>query len=150
MAIFLLVGLVLFVPALLFVAFTYLPEDWDPAADPAGLGELIDFFLPLLLLEIGLLVVAMALYYVYYVELMFRSGQTVGKKVMSLRVVPLDPAGTLTRAMAARRYLVQIVAGTLLPGLVYLDGLWQLWDKPYQQCLHDKAADTVVVKAATR
>jgi hypothetical protein len=27
-----------------------------------------------------------------------------------------------------------------------VDGLWQLWDKPFQQCLHDKAAGTVVVK----
>jgi len=27
-----------------------------------------------------------------------------------------------------------------------VDGLWQLWDKPFQQCLHDKAAGTVGVK----
>ena len=35
------------------------------------------------------------------------------------------------------------VVEALLP---WLDGLWQLWDKPLRQCLHDKAADTVVVK----
>jgi hypothetical protein len=29
------------------------------------------------------------------------------------------------------------------------DGLWQLWDKPWQQCLHDKFAGTVVVKVST-
>ncbi|MEU3454082.1 hypothetical protein ABZ671_10820 [Micromonospora sp. NPDC006766] len=28
------------------------------------------------------------------------------------------------------------------------DGFWQLWDKPWQQCLHDKFAGTVVVKVA--
>jgi hypothetical protein len=33
-----------------------------------------------------------------------------------------------------------------VPGLYYLDGLWQLWDKPYQQCLHDKWPRTGVVK----
>ena len=29
-----------------------------------------------------------------------------------------------------------------------VDGLWQLWDKPYLQTLHDKAAQTVVVKVS--
>ena len=33
-----------------------------------------------------------------------------------------------------------------MPFLSYVDGLWQLWDKPYQQTLHDKAAKTVVIK----
>jgi hypothetical protein len=33
-----------------------------------------------------------------------------------------------------------------VPFLSYLDGLWQLWDKPYLQCLHYKFAQTVVVK----
>jgi uncharacterized RDD family membrane protein YckC len=89
---------------------------------------------------------SMTLSYVYYVELMFRSGQTVGKRVMKLHVMPLDPrAGRLTRAMAAQRWLVAHVA-SIAPGFVWLDGLWQLWDKPYQQCLHDKFARTVVVK----
>jgi uncharacterized RDD family membrane protein YckC len=50
--------------------------------------------------------------------------------------------------MAAKRYLVENVGGTLVPFLFYLDGLWQLWDKPYQQTLHDKFAQTVVVKVA--
>jgi RDD family len=27
-----------------------------------------------------------------------------------------------------------------------LDSLWLLWDKPHRQCLHDKVADTVVIK----
>ena len=33
-----------------------------------------------------------------------------------------------------------------MPFFSYLDGLWQLWDKPFLQTLHDKAAQTVVVK----
>ncbi len=67
---------------------------------------------------------------------------------------PLADFGTrllarrLTRGMAAKRYLVENVAGMLVPFLVYLDGLWQLWDKPYQQTLHDKFARTVVVKVS--
>ena len=56
------------------------------------------------------------------------------------------PARALTRQMAFKRYLVQHVATILVPGLNWIDGLWQLWDKPYRQCLHDKFAETVVIK----
>ena len=33
-----------------------------------------------------------------------------------------------------------------VPFFSWIDGLWQLWDQPYRQCLHDKWAGTVVVK----
>jgi uncharacterized RDD family membrane protein YckC len=99
-----------------------------------------------LTLEVGLFVFVLAATYVYTVELMYKSGQTVGKRVMKLRVIPLDPADRLTRGMAAKRWLVQSVGGVVLPLFTYLDGLWQLWDKPYLQTLHDKAAQTVVIK----
>ena len=107
-----------------------------------------DFIGPLLLIELGLILAVLVIYYVYNVELMYRSGQTVGKKAMKVRVVPIDPAATLTRTMATKRYLVESVAGLLIPFFIYLDGLWQLWDKPYQQTLHDKFAQTVVIKVS--
>ncbi|WP_433536016.1 RDD family protein [Micromonospora sp. CA-249363] len=115
--------------------------------DPATF--LIDFFLPLLLFEIGIFVVLLGLYWLYHVEYLKRGGQTLGKKIMKLRVVPLDPTRTLDRRMAGRRWLVQYLACSLVPGLSYADGFWQLWDKPWQQCLHDKFAATVVVKVAS-
>jgi uncharacterized RDD family membrane protein YckC len=99
-----------------------------------------------LALEAGLIVLVMAVTYLYTVELMYKSGQTVGKRVMKLRVIPIDPALRLTRGMAVKRWLVQFGAGSLVPFFSYLDGLWQLWDKPFLQTLHDKAAQTVVVK----
>ncbi|AGL21332.1 RDD family protein [Actinoplanes sp. N902-109] len=107
-----------------------------------------DFFLPMLFLEGALFVVMLIVTYVYHVELMFRSGQTLGKKWLKLQVVPIEPGGTLTRTRAAKRYAVEFVAATFVPLLSYLDGLWQLWDKPFQQTLHDKAAGTVVIKVA--
>jgi uncharacterized RDD family membrane protein YckC len=139
--------MVLTVPALLIFFFTMIPD--LTRTNPDGTlaqPNFFEFFGPLLLLELGLVVVAMILAYVYYVEMMFRTGQTLGKKVMKVRVTPIDPAATLNRGFAARRYLVQFLAGGFIPGFSYLDGLWQLWDKPYQQCLHDKFAKTVVVK----
>ncbi len=40
-----------------------------------------------------------------------------------------------------------MVGGTVIAGGLFLllDDLWPLWDKPWQQALHDKAAKTVVV-----
>ena len=84
--------------------------------------------------------------YVYEVELMFRSGQTLGKRIMKIQIIPIDPAAQLTRGMAVRRVLIQYGVGGFVPFFSYLDGFWQLWDKPYRQCLHDKWANTVVIK----
>ncbi|MFR9776669.1 RDD family protein [Micromonospora sp. MS34] len=122
------------------------PDGTVPQPDPATM--LGDFFLPMLLAEAGLLLVMLVFYWLYHVEYARRTGQTLGKKAMKLRIVPLDPAAPLTRGVLGRRYLVEFVAGTLVPFASYADGFWQLWDKPWQQCLHDKFAGTVVVKVA--
>lgn len=93
----------------------------------------------------AIIVVSVAVSYVYYVELVLRTGgQTFGKRIMKIRVVPLNPAETLTRRHLGLRFLVQVALGSV--SLALLDGLWQLWDKPYRQCLHDKAGQTVVVR----
>ncbi|GIJ28174.1 RDD family protein [Micromonospora qiuiae] len=115
-------------------------------ADPGVL--IMEIMLPMLLLQGALFVAMFGFYWLYHVEYLKRTGQTLGKRVMNLRVVPLDPTGTLDRRMAGKRYLVQFVGGSLVPGGSYVDGLWQLWDKPWQQCLHDKFAGTVVVKVS--
>ena len=145
------VAVVVFVPTLLIFAVTRLDDlqptyDGTPMVEPDIFGDLIR---PLLLLDLGMILLLLVAYYFYYVEMMYRSGQTVGKKAMKIRVIPADPSTpTLTRGMAVKRYLVEIVAGVFLPFFSYLDGFWQLWDEPYQQTLHDKAAQTVVVKVA--
>jgi uncharacterized RDD family membrane protein YckC len=145
-------GAILFAASIVFIApvmFYFLfrwMEDAADAADPSTFFG--DFVGPFLLLELGLMVVVLVAYYVYYVEMMYRSGQTVGKKLIGIRVVPADPSRRLTRTMAAKRYFVECVAGTIVPLFIYLDGLWQLWDSPLQQTLHDKAAQTVVIKVS--
>jgi uncharacterized RDD family membrane protein YckC len=135
--------MVIAIPAFFILFFVLLWPDTSAGTtepDPWAVFVLV------LLFELGILVLSLIFTYIYYVEMMFRTGQTLGKKVMKIRIVPLDPAATLDRAMAAKRYLAQHVAGAFIPFYTYLDGLWQLWDKPFQQCLHDKFADTVVVK----
>ncbi len=105
--------------------------------------------LPWLLASAGLFLLALLSTYLYEVEMVRRSGQTIGKRLMKIRIVPFDPSATLDRGMATRRWLIDSVAGSVVPGLTYVDGLWQLWDQPYRQCLHDKFAHTVVVKVPT-
>ena len=100
-----------------------------------------------LLLELGLILIMMIFSYFYFVEYQLRKGQTVGKRVLKIKIVPADPRVTvLTRSDFAKRWAVSQVVGAIVPFFSYLDGLWQLWDKPLQQCLHDKAAKTVVIR----
>ncbi|MFF5178781.1 RDD family protein [Micromonospora sp. NPDC000316] len=148
------VALVLFMPIFvvlwwrMFTEMTQINPD-GTLVEPDPGTFFVSFFLPILLLQFGLFVVLLGLYWLYHVEYLKRGGQTLGKKIMKLRVVPLDPTRTLDRRMAGRRWLVQHLASSLVPGMSYADGFWQLWDKPWQQCLHDKFAGTVVVKVAS-
>jgi uncharacterized RDD family membrane protein YckC len=121
----------------------------DPyTGDPDPSAFFANFFVPILLIELGIIAIALVVEYFYYVEMLYRSGQTIGKKALKIRVVPIDPAATLTRGMAAKRFAIEFLVGTIVPFFRYLDGLWQLWDKPYQQTLHDKVARTVVIKVS--
>lgn len=146
-AVFLGIGLVLALPAVLILILAVAPDLFEVQPDGTPVDpSFMEFFLPLLLIEAGLVVVLLLVSYVYYVEMLVRGGQTLGKRAMKLKVVPLVPDAKLTRGTAAKRWLAGYVAAGFLPGFIYVDGLWQLWDKPYQQCLHDKFAATVVVK----
>ncbi|MDR7323874.1 MULTISPECIES: RDD family protein [Catenuloplanes] len=94
-------------------------------------------------------VLGLVISYLYHVEFVLRSGQTPGKRFMKLHIIRLgtQPGQAISRADAAKRWGATIGLG-LVPFANYLDGLWQLWDKPWQQCLHDKAASTTVVKVS--
>ena len=71
------------------------------------------------------------------------SGQTIGKKVMGIRVVDFNSGGPIGFGRGVVRYLGKIVS-SIPCGLGYL---WMLWDKE-KQCWHDKIATTVVVPVA--
>jgi uncharacterized RDD family membrane protein YckC len=83
--------------------------------------------------------------YLYQVTYQVRKGQTVGKRIMKIKVVSLVDGSPMDTSAGNKRFLVQVGCGLAGP-LAYLDGLWQLWDQPYRQCLHDKWAQTVVVR----
>jgi uncharacterized RDD family membrane protein YckC len=72
-------------------------------------------------------------------------GQTLGKRVMSLRVIaesgePLGTAQAVGRAAVNNvLYLFGCGVGTVM---AYL---WAIWDEPLHQALHDRLTGTVVV-----
>lgn len=90
--------------------------------------------------------------YLYEVEYALRQGgQTVGKRVMKTTVIPMQPGAPLTRAVLSKRWAVTFLFNLLANCYIgFLDPLWLLWDKPYRQTLHDKAAATVVIKLPPR
>ncbi len=111
-------------------------------------ASMLSFYLVIFAVDIALLLLGLVATYVYQVEMMYRSGQTVGKRVMKLQVVCLDPGAPMTRGVAAKRSLIGSLVGSIVGIFSLVDGLWQLWDQPFRQCLHDKVAGTVVVKRA--
>jgi len=118
----------------------------------AGFGErlvawIIDFvaivvlevifarIVPALSVVIGVLGLA---YFIYFEG--SPSGQTVGKKIMNIRIVDATNGGPIGYGRATLRYFAKILSG--IPcGLGYF---WMLWDKD-KQTWHDKLATDVVV-----
>jgi uncharacterized RDD family membrane protein YckC len=118
------------------------------AAQAAAPGEPPNFggFIPLIFIGFffGILGLDALATYLYQVSYQLRTGVTVGKRVMKLRIVDAETGAPMEVSAARKRWVIQLLFGFV--GMVsYLDGLWQLWD-PQKQTLHDKVARTVVVK----
>lgn len=102
-------------------------------------------------LQIVILLIATALWFAYEVPATANTGQTIGKRIMGIKVVRLESAERLGFGRSFRRW------NTLgLPTLLWLccvgfilqlvDCLYLLFDRPLYQALHDKSAHTVVVE----
>jgi uncharacterized RDD family membrane protein YckC len=154
-------GLLVEIPLLVGIWF-WAFDRFDLGADPnTTAGPTMDGgdFLLVIGLIFGVIVVAALLNgllsYLYDVVYMRRTGQTVGKRIMKLRVVRVEDGGPITARHARRRWLAQdgvaLLAlipfvGSLVGIYNWMDALWLLWDKPHRQCLHDKYGQTAVVK----
>ncbi|MFE5210557.1 RDD family protein [Streptomyces sp. NPDC056600] len=80
----------------------------------------------------------------YEPVMIWERGATYGKRICGLRVARVGDGEDLSFRRAWLRWFMSFFMG-FVPFLGLLDGLWCLWDKPFQQCLHDKAADSVVL-----
>ncbi|MBN0045853.1 RDD family protein [Streptomyces actuosus] len=92
-------------------------------------------------------VVAAVLYVGYDTFLISRTGQTLGKRLLGMRVANLDDGATPTVQTSLIRALVLWIPFAFCCACVWtaIAGGWSFFDKPYKQGLHDKAAKTVVV-----
>ena len=70
-------------------------------------------------------------------------GATPGKRIVRTRVVDQDTGGPIGYRRALVRRIVYLVGGIAF----YIDWVWLLFDRR-KQALHDKAARSLVVKAA--
>ncbi|MGW2912138.1 RDD family protein [Streptomyces asoensis] len=91
--------------------------------------------------------VAAILYVAYDTILIAKTGQTLGKKWLGMRVANLDNGSTPSTQTSLVRALVLWVPFAFCCACLWtaICGGWSYFDKPYKQGLHDKAAKTVVV-----
>ncbi|MFF7250362.1 RDD family protein [Embleya sp. NPDC008237] len=71
-------------------------------------------------------------------------GRSLGKTLFGLRVADLDSHDTPSLWQSVRRWLVLYVPGVFVVGV--FGALWGLFDRPWRQGLHDKAARTFVAR----
>ncbi|MFC4516248.1 RDD family protein [Streptomyces ehimensis] len=125
-------GLIVSIP--ISVIFSLSTRNYDPWNDQAR--------------STSLSIIVAVVYFVYEGLMLTTRGQTVGKMLTKIRVAMLDngaiPEGRPGWTRAAVYSLPEIVPCC---GFVFwlVNVLWCTWDKPYHQCVHDKAARTVVV-----
>lgn len=96
---------------------------------------------------VALLWIAFAIGFVLYdVAFVTVRGATPGKRIMHMRVAQRADGRNPSWGKAVLRWLLPLVMSFVCVANL-LDALWLLWDDN-RQCLHDKVADTVVVKTA--
>ncbi|MEU6481472.1 RDD family protein [Streptomyces sp. NPDC047017] len=92
---------------------------------------------------LGIVVAVLLVFGVLYEALpTARWGRTLGKKLCGLQVRDIEGHEPPSFGPALRRWLVYSVPGLLGVGVVGV--LWCLFDRPWHQCWHDKAAHTFV------
>ncbi|MGC5037786.1 RDD family protein [Streptomyces sp. DT190] len=94
--------------------------------------------------------VAAVLYIAYDTVLTARTGQTLGKRLLRMRVANLDNGATPSVQTALARAAVLWIPFAFCCACVWtaICGGWSFFDRPYKQGLHDKAAKTVVVSTS--
>jgi uncharacterized RDD family membrane protein YckC len=140
----LVVGVATLIPMLLVVGLIMAPFfAWLHSGDETNSYRFV--LLPLLAVIVAMALQIAASYF-YFARMCYKTGQTVGKRVMKIRLVRAADGGPIDLRTAKRRWLVQHLSASVAPYFNLADSVWLLWDQPYRQCLHDKAAETVVVQ----
>lgn len=104
-------------------------------------------------LQVVILLIAAALWFAYEVPSVANGGQTFGKRLMGVKVVPLTADEPLGFGRSLRRWnLLGLPTFLWCCGLGFLlqlvDCVFPVFDRPLRQALHDKRAQTVVVQVS--
>ncbi|MFJ6069673.1 RDD family protein [Streptomyces sp. NPDC093065] len=92
---------------------------------------------------LGIVLAVLLLFGVVYEALpTAKWGRTLGKRLLGLEVRDIEAHEPPSFGAALRRWLVYSVPGLLAVGVVGV--VWCLFDRPWHQCWHDKAAGTFV------
>lgn len=79
---------------------------------------------------------------IYYVYLTGRSGQTLGKWLLNIKVVVV---GTKDHPDYLHAFVRETIGQIISAALLFLGYFWMIWDKD-KQTWHDKIARTAVIK----
>ena len=109
-------------------------------------AQITDFYGAILGRVFALSLLSILIQLVYEVPQTVLYGMTVGKRIVGIRVRPLAEDRLPSWTEGLIRWGIMAL-GSLIGGGLFtlLDCLFPLWDKPWQQALHDKAAKTIVV-----
>ncbi|MFE6229253.1 RDD family protein [Streptomyces sp. NPDC057854] len=72
-------------------------------------------------------------------------GRTLGKKLCGIQVRDIEAHEPPAFGRSLRRWFLYTFLGVLVIGV--LNALWCVFDRPWRQCWHDKAAGTFVARA---
>jgi uncharacterized RDD family membrane protein YckC len=105
-------------------------------------------------LNLIIIVITIGLWFAYEVPAIANNGQTLGKRMVGIRVIRVTDDQVLSFGQSIRRWLILMLPSPILASvcgvpLQLLDILWCTWDRPARQCLHDKAVASVVVRASS-
>jgi len=91
--------------------------------------------------------IAALLYIGYDTFMTSKSGQTLGKQLLNMRVANLDNGSTPSVQTSLARAAVLWIPFAFCCFCIWtaISGGWSYFDRPYKQGLHDKVAKTVVV-----
>ena len=85
---------------------------------------------------------------IYQLVMLYRHGQTLGKKILGIKIVRSDGSRAGLRRIVLLRYLVPGIIGAIpYVGFIFslIDPLFIFGDE--KRCVHDLMADTIVVDA---
>jgi uncharacterized RDD family membrane protein YckC len=90
-------------------------------------------------------------YFLYEGFQLDRFGRTLGKRLVRIKVVRVadgGPIGGPTAWTRAGVFTLPPIVPCLGTIFWFVNVLWQFWDQPWHQCLHDKAARTTVISGS--